>query len=597
MCGFFGCFSAKSNIRNIKNIYKGYSLQHRGPDDHSYFSNKNLYCEFFRLEILGGKKGKQPMISRNKRFLILYNGEIYNYKELANDYLNIKKEEQELSDTRVLLELFSKFGLKAVEKFNGMFAIVLYDFKDKKIFLIRDRFGTKPLYYSISKDVVYFSSEIKGIPTKKEVNLNVVKDYLELGYYPNRKTFFSKIINLKPASFLIFGENLYKNQKYFNLYEQVKNEKQSNINSLEKFNFLLNNSIKIRQRSNRIINFHLSGGIDSNSLFLLTNKLWNKNYNLTASTYTYKGFFNNEYEVAKKICKKLNLKNFKVEISPKDIPDLAPKLQYYQDEPFGGLAAVSEYKQHLEQKKIGNIISFEGMGGDEILGGYNSHFYLVIRFLYYSNTNNVLLKKLVKYSGQSLKKILLISEKFILSGFNGNTDLSEIRLKKSKIKNKIYNFKNYYDLLSFKEINDGSLFRTLRFRDRSSAACGRELRFPFLDHNLLVHSMAIPLELKFKNGITKSPLREIVFKIDEKVAMERKKSVHSPQTSWFLNDLKDWAMDNINSLNYKKVIEKKYFLKVNNLFKPKVINTFYLWQLVNLNLFYENLKKNNLRND
>ena len=251
---------------------------------------------------------------------------------------------------------------------------------------------------------------------------------------------------------------------------------------------------------------------------------------------------------------------------------------------------VSRIKQNIVQRKLGNIISIEGMGGDEILGGYNSHLYMVIRDLYYKNNNKALLKKLIRFTGKNIHEILQISNQLIKSNYHANTDLSEIRINSNK-KKFINNRLNYYDVIKFREIENGSLFRTLRFRDRSSSACGRELRFPLLDHHLVANCLAMPIDIKFKNGITKFPLRNLLTNLDTELAMQKKLSTNSAQTEWFKNDLKNWVIDNINSLKSKKVIEDKYFKNINKYFSKNINNTFFLWQLVNLNLFYENLKR------
>ena len=219
-----------------------------------------------------------------------------------------------------MLDLLSNYGVEIAKKLNGMYAIVFYDLKLKKIYLIRDKFGTKPLYYSIEKDVLYFASEIKGIPNTKNVNKSVLRDYLDLGYYPVKKTFYKNIQNLEASKYLVFGKNVFAKIKYFDLRSEVKKEKEDKIVSLEKFDFLLEQSIKIRQRSNRHINFHLSGGIDSTSLVILTHKFWKKKYDLTTSTYYYKGFNSNENRIAKKIASQLNIKNIQTEITPRGYP-------------------------------------------------------------------------------------------------------------------------------------------------------------------------------------------------------------------------------------------------------------------------------------
>ena len=162
MCGFSGYFSINKKNK-FTNISQYHSLKHRGPDEYNIFKNDNFYCRFYRLNIIGGTDGRQPMISKNKRFLMVFNGEIYNFKELSEEYLPSKQNYK--SDTKVLLELFSKYGLKIIEKINGMFNSFIR-LKKKKIYLIRDRLGTKPLYYAFKNGDLYFSSEIKGILSK-----------------------------------------------------------------------------------------------------------------------------------------------------------------------------------------------------------------------------------------------------------------------------------------------------------------------------------------------------------------------------------------------------------------------------------------------
>ena len=144
---------------------------------------------------------------------------------------------------------------------------------------------------------------------------------------------------------------------------------------------------------------------------------------------------------------------------------------------------------------------------------------MLIRYLHYNKTNPTLYKKLIKFSGKKISEILNSSKKFIQSNFYGNTDLSNIRT--NKYKKKVNDKINYFDIIKFREIENGSLYRTLRFRDRSSAACGRELRFPLLDHNLVAHSLAMPLEVKFKNGFTKYPLRNLLSQFSSNLFLQK----------------------------------------------------------------------------
>lgn len=586
MCGFFGSFST-AKINSEKKVYiSNKLLTHRGPDETQHYSDNFINCSFFRLKILGGKYSSQPMFSSNGRWLILFNGEIYNYIELAEELrlYNYKN----FGDTRVILEQFSKFGVEAVKKFNGMFAIILYDKKEKRIFLIRDRLGTKPLYYSIKNNIMYFASEIKSVPINKVPNQKIIDEYLILGKYPKINTFYKDIYNADPANIISFDKNDLKKIEYFSLKNQVNSRSKEKL-QIEEYYSLLKNSIKIRQRSNPTINFHLSGGVDSTALLILTKEFWKKKYQLNTYSFSYKNYEQDEYNFIHRISDKLKIPNKKITINPKEIPDLAKTLQYYQDEPYGGLASIAEYKLNLIQKNDGNLVSFEGIGGDESLGGYKSHQLLAIRDLYYSKKSNELMRQMINNSGMSLKNILKITNKFIKSGFNGNTDLSQIRYNYNSKKYDV-NRANFFDKIKYHEIQNGSLYRTLRFRDRSSSACGRELRFPLLDHNLLILALALPINIKFANGLTKFPLRNILKKYLPKDYALPKRSISSPQTYWLKKELKDWAIDNIQSLKLKNVINERYFQNVNNFFKHKSTNSFYIWQLINLNLFYDNLK-------
>lgn len=588
MCGFSGCFSLTDHSSHGRLNLVDNIIEHRGPDFKKLYQDQYFKTFFHRLKIIGDEKNNQPIISQNKRYVMVFNGEIYNFLELAK--LVNYKVESTTGDTEVLLELFSKFNFEYIlKKLHGMYAIVLYDKKIKKIFLARDKFGTKPLYYHIRKNTIFFCSEIKGIPFKKQFNFKIVNDYLDYGVYPNNQTFFQNINNV-PASHYVEFDKRKKVIKYYDLEKEAHKNNKYNFSS-EEFENILGNSLSIRLNSLRNINFHLSGGIDSTALLIKSAELWNKEYKLNTVSYSYDGYPGDEYKFISNTCKKLNINNTKIFISSKEIPDLAEKLQFFEDEPYGGIAAIAEYKLNYMQRLNGNIVSVEGMGGDELLGGYNSHYYLAIRDLYISKKNPELLNNMIKKSKKSLKHILLITDQFINSNFNGNTDLSQIRKKPRKFIKENLN----YNKIFLKEIFDGSLTRTLRFRDRSSAACGRELRFPLLDHKLVEYCLIMPFEKKFKDGYTKSPLREIVKIFFKKKSIDLKRSNNSAQSYWLKKDLKIWALDHINQLKNKKIIEDRYFKNINNFFSKDSKNTFYLWQLINLNIFFNNNEVNNLR--
>ncbi len=589
MCGFFGSFSSDGKIDNtIKNQV---SLVHRGPDSHKIFGDQYFNGDFFRLDIIGGVAANQPMESYDKNLVMFFNGEIYNYLELAKENQISYKN----GDSRVAIELFAKKGVQIVKKFNGMFSIVLYNKREKTLYLVRDRLGTKPLYYTKKNNIIYFASEIKALPIIKKINYDVVENYIILGDYPVVKTFFKNVYNVPPSNIIRVKKNSFDKLKYFDLKKEVFKHK--NKFRQEKFDDLLKNAIMIRQRSDKKINFHLSGGIDSTALLIYTKDNWSSKYNLDTSSFSYSGYKEDEYKFISRISKTVGVENQKITLYPDEVPELAKKLQYYQDEPYGGLASIAEYKLNIEERKIGKIVSFEGMGGDEILGGYNSHSLLALNEIMKKNKSPDIIKNLKSYLGIiNDKDRLNRTNKLLGAGFHANTDLSDFRksnnLKKTDLKI------NWFKRIMFHDLIKSKIPRTLRFRDRISSACSRELRFPFLDHNFLTYALSSPIEYKFNFGLPKYPLREIVKRYFKEDFKFNKRSVTSPQTDWIQGPLKDWTIDNLNSLKTKNLIDEKYISIGKKMINNKIKNSFLIWQLINLNLFFENTAlQNKLIND
>ncbi len=589
MCGFFGSFSPEGKIDN--NVKNKISLVHRGPDSHKIFCDQYFDGDFFRLDIIGGKAANQPMMSYDKNLVMFFNGEIYNYLELAKEY----QISYQNGDSRVAIELFAKKGVQIVKKFNGMFSIALYNKREKTLYLVRDRLGTKPLYYTKKNNIIYFASEIKALPIVKNVNYDVVENYLNLGDYPVIKTFFKNIYNVPPSNIIRVQKKSFDKLKYFDLKDEVSKHKSKF--SQEKFEYLLKNAIMIRQRSDKKINFHLSGGIDSTALLIYTKDNWSSKYNLNTSSFSYSGYKEDEYKFISRISKTIGVENQKITLYPDEVPELAKKLQYYQDEPYGGLASVAEYKLNIEERKKGKIVSFEGMGGDEILGGYNSHSLLALNEMIKKNKSTNIIKNLKSYLGIiNNKDRLNKTKKLLMAGFYANTDLSDFR-KSNKFENTDLKI-NWFKKIMFHDLIKSKIPRTLRFRDRISSACSRELRFPFLDHNFLTYALSSPIEYKFNFGLPKYPLREIVKRYFKEDFKFNKRSVSSPQTNWIQGPLKDWTIDNLNSLKAKNLIDVKYIVHGEKMIDNKINNSFFIWQLINLNLFFENTTlQNNLIND
>ena len=584
MCGFTGCFFL--NKKYINNKFKTLPLNHRGPDDFEYFNNDFLKVNFFRLKILGGAHGKQPMISENKEWLLVFNGEIYNYIELAKKIGRqdlIKK-----GDTRVLIELIALKGLKAINLLNGMFSIALFNLKKKKNYLIRDRFGIKPLYYKINKDMIYFSSEIKSIPidSETEVDIGKIDTFLQSEIYPKTpSTFYDHVFEIEGGTINEFIKQKIKTKRYYSLENRLKINSKKKIN-LEHFEKALENSIKLRMRSDVPISLHFSGGIDSTALICKLKEMFGQKIPLKLYFMNYLNKNNVELIRAKKICQLLKVKLNVVNFKQRKIPEIAKKTQYFLDEPFGGLPVLGMSQLNKYQKKK-IPVSIEGQGSDEIFAGYFSHSIMAMRDMLYKKKDEKILNQLKKKFKLSTQKIIKISNLLLKNNFGGSTDANKILFSPFKIKKQ----KSFLRTIELFNIKINKLPRVLRFHDRISSAHSRELRFPFLDHNVVEMALSLENKYKFKNGLPKYPLHRITDRHLPSNLFKQKISNMVPELKMLLSN-KNWILKNLNDLKKFSLVKDKFFIAAYLTLKSnKKQNSFHLWQLININLFLSHFKK------
>ena len=285
MCGILGFFWRKKPNENF--FHEILSItNHRGPDDSGVFLDEKVILGSNRLSILDlSPKGKMTMKDSSGKFIIILNGEIYNYIELKKKF-NISTRTN--TDTEVLLELYKKIGTNCLKELNGMFAFAIYDLKEKKLFCARDPIGIKPFYYSSEKDNFCFSSEVKSINKfykNKIINYDYIKKYLSYGLYDNNEeTFFSNIKQLSPGYYIIIDSNSFYIKKYWDLKNIPKNNFDLNQTS-EKFNFLVDKSFRIQLRSDAKLGINVSSGLDSCLMMQMLNKINNGQGDITANSY------------------------------------------------------------------------------------------------------------------------------------------------------------------------------------------------------------------------------------------------------------------------------------------------------------------------
>ncbi len=558
MCGIAGIVGKLQNSKEILNKML-LKQKHRGPDATGVWSNEEVCLGHNRLSIIDlNESANQPMFSNDGRFVIVFNGEIYNYlelKKMVSDY-SFKTH----SDTEILLALYQKMGTEMLSLLNGMFAIVIWDNLEKKLFVARDRFGVKPFYYSIQNNVLFFASEIKtlweaGIP--KDKNNKVWANYISFGTYGMPyETFWTNIVQLPGGYFFKTATQKIeiKPIKWYHFDDHIKNTAIYTEDELkQQYLFLLEDSIKLRFRADVPIGFNISGGLDSSLLLALVHKLFPNKADVKAYTFYSNDEKYDELPWVEKLIAQTNYPLQKCLFDKNQVTQLIQKISYYQDEPFGGFPTMAYSNLFKEARNQGNIVLLDGQGMDEAWAGYD---------YYHNNSGQIIQGTLSTPVRPEVfeKQFLKFSQKEIYS---------------QPFKNKLQNLQ-YRDLLYTK------IPRALRFNDRNSMMYGTELREPFLDYRLVELAFAQNEQLKFKNGQSKWMLREIATKLlGNQIALAPKRPLQTPQREWIAKDLLEYMEHKIQDFSKSEfVIPKKVFQIWEDYKAGNQENSFYIWQWI-----------------
>jgi asparagine synthase (glutamine-hydrolysing) len=568
MCGIAGIIG-KYNPHQLDMMLL--SQQHRGPDFTGKYTDEGFATlGHNRLAIIDlAPHSNQPFFDTSGRYVITFNGEIYNYIELKAELKNLYDFKTE-SDTEVLLAAFIVYGKQCLQKLNGMFAFAIWDSQEKKLFAARDRFGVKPFFYTINNNTFYFSSEIKaleaaGIP--KSPNESVWASYFAYGSYgmPN-ETFWEGIEQLPGGHFLEYKNQKLTLVKWYCFEEEVaKQSKNLTYNQAkEKYLILLKDSIKLRFRADVPVGFNSSGGLDSSVLLALVNDFSNfqlptSNFQPSINAYTF--YTNNpDYDelpwVELMIVKTQNPLT-KVRLQANEVPDFTQKIAWQQDEPFGGIPTLA-YAKIFEQARIDKVlVLLDGQGMDEQWAGYD----------YYTQENEATIQGVTN----SPYKTNMLSASFLAK--------AEKPVYPKPFEDDLLN-KQYRDLFYTK------IPRALRFNDRISMMYSTELREPFLDYRLVELAFSLPLEFKIKNGVTKYMLREIASEyLADDLVFAPKRALQTPQREWLAKDLVEWVNEcfaRIEKMELSSWFNKEELQKELQLyFEGNTQSSFHIWQFIN----------------
>ena len=569
MCGIAGIIGAGEYSSSLEKMLK--TQAHRGPDHTGrYFEQAFAALGHNRLSIIDlSPEAHQPFFDETKRFQLVFNGEIYNYKELrqelASGYNFITR-----SDTEVLLAAFLKWGKACLQHLNGMFAFAIWDAKEKKLFAARDRFGVKPFYYTEAGGVLYFASEIKALESvipETKPNEKVWASYFAYGSYgmPD-ETFYKGIHQLPGGHFLEYSEGKLSTEAWYDFKERVsaiKPKKDFEEAKATYFN-LLKDSIRLRFRADVSLGFNLSGGVDSSLLLALVN-LFEDRRNITAYSF-YTG--NERYDelpwVERMIATTKNpLK--KVRFSAEEVAETAAFISKSQDEPFGGIPSLAYSKIFRQAQQDGVKVLLDGQGMDEQWAGYD----------YYMNPES---NSTIQGAGEkSAFRPNVLNPDFLA--------LAEKPVYPEPFQERILNLQ-YRDLFYTK------IPRALRFNDRISMAYSTELREPFLDHRMVEFAFAQPADFKIHKGVQKYLLREILKELAPKeLTYAPKRPLQTPQREWVGDELREFTEAQLEKLLAspaagwfnKKELEKEW----KKYRAGDRESSFHIWQWVNGGMLLE----------
>lgn len=560
MCGIAGIIGKKATVHILNDMLSAQS--HRGPDFTGKYLCEGVAIGHNRLSIIDlSPNANQPFISNDKRYIITFNGELYNYFEIK-EILKSCYHFETNSDTEVLLASYIVWGDSCLSKFNGMFSFSIWDTKNRILFAARDRFGVKPFNYILKEESFYFASEIKSLFSAgilRKPNGKVWSSYFVHGSYglPN-ETFWEGIEQLPGGHSLTLKEGSLKINRWYVFEAEVKkyNHKLSFEEVKTTYQNLLDDSIKLRFRSDVPVGFNVSGGLDSSTLLAFVNK--NKNgANINAYTFYTGGSNYDELPWVEDLLKNTNNPLYKVCLQSNDVERLSKETSCFQDEPFGGIPTIAYGEIFKKARKDGVLVLLDGQGMDEQWAGYD----------YYLNDTNSVIQGV---TSSPLRPNVL------------NYDFLNLAEKL----NYPEPFDNNIQNLQYRDLFYTKIPRALRFNDRVSMAAGTELREPFLDYRLVEFAFAQPIYYKINRGIQKYLLRSLVSEyLSDSISYAPKRPLQTPQREWLANDLKDWVRSEISYLKtigwFNNVLLEK---EMNAYFKGDQESSFHIWQWINTSL-------------
>jgi asparagine synthase (glutamine-hydrolysing) len=588
MCGIVGSINV-SNKGNDDILLE--SISHRGPDSFGKYREGNLFLGHTRLAIQDlSENGNQPMFSEDGRYIIVFNGEIYNHLEIRAQ-IGEKYNYRSTGDTETVLYSFIEYGVNCLNLFNGIFSMAIYDNVEKNLFLARDHFGVKPLYYYQDEDQFLFSSEIKSlIETNicKDLDSAAILNYLTFLWSPGVKTPFLKVHKLLPGHYLKFHINEFDETLPVKYYEPQFNgvySAKSECDLVDELEMHLVNAVKRQMLSDVPVGFFLSGGLDSTLLVAIAKKLYPSKIfscftiDLGCTDDKFDGFVN-DIDYARKAASFLDV-DLHVVKGEIDIINNFDKMIWHLDEPQADFAPLHVLNIATLAKQHGIKVLIGGAGGDDIFSGYRRH--EALNYEKYFKLMPAFVGKAIKYiihkipsdlvGIRRLKKLTEHLDMDSSTRMKGYFQWIDPKIIKSiftpSFAAKIVDYdpvayfddllcqipkeKNLLNQMLFWELKTFLVDHNLNYTDKMAMAVGVEARVPYLDRDLVHFSQTLPPELKMKGNTAKYLLKKVAERYLPKDIIYRPKTgFGAPIRKWIIEDMKSFLEDELSEIKIKK---------------------------------------------
>ena len=618
MCGITGIVGNQINQSNYHYAIKKMNdaIAHRGPNSEGVWNDEHCFLGHRRLSIIDlSEAGNQPFLSQDKRYIMVYNGELYNYRELKLELQRAEHGSKNLpyifrtnTDTEVILASYLRWGIDCVKRFNGMFAFAIWDTVEQKLVVARDRMGIKPLYYQFKNNVLLFGSEIRALIHSglidKKINLKSVAEYIQYTTVHAPNTIIQDVFMLMPGHILELQHGNIKTQQYWNINDFTKTKGDlSYKETCTKVNELLTASVERRLVADVPFGAFLSGGIDSSAIVGLMSKVSSEKVQTFNVSFD-EGEFS-EAKYAKQIAEKFNTEHHEIKLTPNDFLKQLPEALAAMDHPSGD--GPNSYIVSKATKNAGITMALSGLGGDELFAGYDifKRYYELEKKGWLNIipakglAGKLLAAKKKSVQGDKTAEILALD---MINGFNAYP-----------INRKLFNQKDYAGLLKENYNADNfiknvikksetdkqhvlsrvSLFEIqtymqnilLRDADQMSMAVALEVRVPFLDYQLVEFALSVKDEYKYPHTQKKLLVDALGDLLPDNIVNRPKMGFVLPWKDWLKEDLKDFCEENIAQFSKRSFVNREAVLLIWNRFlsnDPKITWS-RVWHLVVLN--------------